>query len=304
MGESVGDAIQKNSVSYVTHDEDLYPDRLKTSKNPPIVLFLKGNKDILAAAENDTYIGVVGTRKVTEYGRQITERMTADLVDAGCVIVSGLAMGVDAIAHQTTLDHKGWTIAVLGSGVDICTPLENESLYAAIIAQKGLIVSEYGLGVEPNKGSFPARNRIIAGLSHGIVVTEGAANSGALITARDAKALDRPVFAIPGPVTSSLSQGTYQLIKQGAIVVSSGKEIIDAMPGKTFIRSKRAKHRKKGDTTEEQLIIDLLLEEDLSFDELIKRTNIVSATLGSIVSLMEMKGILRRTDAGSFRLQD
>lgn len=298
--EMYEELLYKEGVSYVTMLDNLYPTQLRALSHPPIGLFLKGNVDILRDSQI-LMLGVVGTRKVTEYGRHITERLTGDLVDSGCVIVSGLAMGVDAIAHQTTLNHSGRTIAVLGCGVDCCTPRENETLYQSILAQGGLIVSEYGVSVQPTKGSFPSRNRIIAGLSQGIIVTEGAANSGALHTAHDAQKLGRPVCAVPGPVTSSLSQGTYQLIKQGSIIVSSAPEIL-AVFGKQA--RKRTNSQITGDTPDEKHILVLLSREDISFDDLVKQTNIPSATLGSILSVMEMKGYIKRLETGMFVIQD
>src|SRR6185369_7317970 len=221
--------MARKKVSYVTLDDKNYPLLLKQIINPPFVLFYKGNKKILKQVKDDVYIGDVGTRKITDYGRQVTELLTRELVDAGAVIVSGLALGVDSVAHRTTIDVKGKTIAVLGCGVDCCSPSENEQLYDRIVESDGCIVSEYGLGMSPTIGSFPSRNRIIAGLSQGVLVTEGAADSGALITAKDALENNRKVFAVPGPVTSSLSQGPYQLIKQGAVVVSSAKEILEEL---------------------------------------------------------------------------
>jgi DNA processing protein len=297
--ERYEDLLQQKNVSYITKEESAYPQQLGLIKNSPFVIFTKGNTDMLSDLHEHVSIGVVGTRKITEYGRQVTQHITGDLVDTGCVIVSGLAMGVDAVAHQATLDRKGKTIAVLGCGVDCCSPRENELLYQSIVANGGVIVSEYGLGIAPNKGSFPARNRIIAGLSQGVLVTEGAADSGALITAKDAKAYVRKVFAVPGPVTSSLSQGTYQLIKNGATIISSAREILEEL-GVTSNRKKQKAIR--GDTPEEQQIIDALAQEDASFDELVKRTRIASAKLGGIVSIMEMKGVIKRSDAGFFVL--
>lgn len=296
--------MRKAKVSFLALTDSDYPQLLKQIKNPPFVLFVKGNVEILNQVQDDSYIGIVGTRKITDYGRQVTEMLTTELVDAGCIIVSGLAMGVDAVAHQTTINHGGKTIAVLGCGVDCCYPRENERIYEAIIDSGGAVVSEFGLGMSPTIGSFPSRNRIIAGLSLGVLVTEGAADSGALITAKDAIAMDRKVFAVPGPVTSSLSQGTYQLIKQGAVVVSSGKEILEELQIKGAKGDKRDKRDRglKGDSKEEQKIIDLLSEQDLHFDELVKKTRIDSSELGTILSMMEMKGMIKTLSAGFFGL--
>jgi len=294
--------MEKTKVGFLTLEDRNYPKLLKQIKNPPFVLFYKGKLDFI---NSEASIGIVGTRKITNYGRQITEMITQELVQTDCVIVSGLAMGVDAVAHKTTIDNSGKTIAVLGCGVDCCYPRENQKLYEEILDSGGLIVSEYGIGQQPTVGSFPSRNRIIAGLSMGVVVTEGAADSGALITAKDALSADRKVFAVPGPVTSSLSKGPYDLIKKGAVVVSSGREILAELRienGELRNSSSPRLQKIKGDTKEEQKILDLLAKEGLHFDELVRITKIDSSSLGTILSMMEMKGMIKSLNAGFFGL--
>jgi len=246
----------------------------------------------LRFAQGRNYIGIVGTRKVTSYGRQITETFTRELVDQGFIVVSGLALGVDAISHQTTVDAGGKTIAVLGCGVDCCYPSSNQELYNQILETNGAIISEYPLSANPNKGSFPSRNRIIAALSQGLLVTEGAEDSGSLITAGIALDLGRTVFAVPGPVTSSLSRGPLKLIRKGAKLVTSGEEMLEELGIGTEGQGDKAKKEIKGETEEEQRIIDCLINEDLGFDEIVKKTNIAASTLGGILSMMEVKGIV------------
>jgi DNA processing protein len=297
--QKYAEKIEKTNVSFLSQIDPDYPVLLKKSSNAPLVLFVKG-KFTFNALENKKTIAIVGTRKITEYGKHVTELLTQELVARGCVIVSGLALGVDACTHKTTISNKGKTIAVLGCGVDCCYPRENERLYQQIFEHDGAVVSEYGLGQPPTIGSFPSRNRIIAGLSLGIVVTEGAADSGALITAKDAFTNNRKVFAVPGPVTSSLSAGPYQLIKQGATIVSSAKEILDELG---FLNQEARKTKKVvSDNKDEQKIIDLLQNEDIHFDELVRRTQINSTQLGTILSLMEMKGMVKSLSAGFFGL--
>ncbi len=306
---SVSDYFQKlrdADVKFFTSRDLMYPELLSRIKNPPFVLYVKAmpagrqGEFFFNAEENKKTIAIVGTRKITSYGSQVTELVVRDLVDAGCVIVSGLAMGVDSKAHSVTIESNGKTIAVLGSGVDICTPRENSFLYGKILETGGAIVSEFPLGQEPQKGSFPSRNRIIAGLCAGVVVTEGAADSGALITAEDAFANNRKVFAVPGPITSDLSKGPNSLIAKGAIPVSKAADILQALE-----IAQRPRVRKiKGDNREEQVIIDFLRDEQLHIDELIKRTGIQAAAIGTILSLMEMKGMLRNLGSGIFALGD
>lgn len=297
---SVSDYFQKlqnAGVKFFTLRDYQYPELLSRIKNPPFVLYVKGDFDF-RKIENQKMIAIVGTRKITSYGSQVTEQVARDLVDVGCIIVSGLAMGVDSKAHSVTLEGNGKTIAVLGSGVDICTPRENSSLYRRILEAKGAIVSEFPLGQEPIKGSFPSRNRIIAGLCAGVVVTEGAADSGALITAKDAFSNNRKVFAVPGPITSDLSKGPNLLIAKGAILVSSARDILKALD----ITQKPRVRKIQGETQDEQAIIDLLQNEQLQIDELIKKAHIQAARIGTILSLMEMKGTVRNLGSGVFAL--
>ena len=240
----------------------------------------------------------------------MTEDLTADLVNNGFVIVSGLALGVDASAHKTTIENKGKTIAVLGCGVDCCYPRENEAIYNSILESGGAIVSEYPLSQEPSKGSFPSRNRIIAGLSQAVIVTEGAADSGALYTADEAFALNRPVFAVPGPITSSLSKGPHGLISKGGKLISGAEDVLRELRSKNYelgndSRSNPLSPRPllpKGDTKEEQKVINVLQNESVHFDEIVKRTKIESSKLGGILSIMEMKGMVRSEEAGFFCL--
>src|SRR3989344_2172040 len=209
----VGQLIRKDVVFLISTDKE-YPELLKKIKNPPFVLYCRGNVEILRSSQNDNVgrIAVVGTRRTTQYGREVTKLLTQELVENGFTIVSGLALGVDAISHMTALENNGKTIAVLGCGVDCCTPAENSSLYNSILKNGNCIVSEFPMGMKPTQWSFPARNRIIAGLSLGVLVTEGAEDSGSLITAEYARKFGRPVFAVPGPITSSMSKGPYKLI--------------------------------------------------------------------------------------------
>jgi DNA processing protein len=297
--ESYAEQLAKAHVSYLIQDEKAYPQLLKQIINSPYVLYTKGNASLLHQDKDERLLAIVGTRKVTDYGRHITETLANDLSIAGCVIVSGLAMGVDAIAHAATLRAKGKTIAILGCGVDCCTPKENENLYEQIIAGGGLIVSEAPLSQQSFKGSFPSRNRIIAGLSLGVLVTEGAEDSGSLITAKEALKSNRLVFAVPGPITSSVSRGPIALIQDGAKMVTEAKDILDAI-GLQNIQVKLRKEKIQTDNKEEQTILDILENEQMQFDELVKRTGIASSQLGTILSLMEMKGWILGTDNGAF----
>jgi len=234
--------LQALNVSFLILTDGNYPKLLSQIKNPPFVLYIKGDKEILPFAQNDPSTGsplrqgyagqagqaiaVVGTRRTTQYGREVTKILTEELVASGFTIVSGLAIGVDAISHKTAIENGGKTIAVLGCGVDCCYPLSNQHIYNSIVKGSGCVVSEYPLALRPTRGSFPVRNRIIAGLASGVLVTEGAEDSGSLITADYARKFGRPVFAVPGPITSSLSKGPYKLIQKGAKLVTKAEDIL------------------------------------------------------------------------------
>lgn len=293
------DELRDAKVRFFAMRDLEYPRLLSQIKNPPIVLYVKGDLDFGLLDQHKT-VGVVGTRKITTYGEQVTRLIVGDLVDAECVIVSGLAVGVDSCAHRETIERMGKTIAVLGSGVDLCTPSENINLYKKIIDSGGVIVSEFPLGQEPVKGSFPSRNRIIAGLSDAVLVTEGAIDSGALITAEDAFKNNRKVFAIPGPITSNYSRGPNSLIARGAIQVTAASDILRMLE----IKAVRKRNKILSENKDEQTIIDLLQNENMHIDEVIKKINIPASKVGMMLSFMEMKGLVVNLGSGIFGIKE
>jgi DNA processing protein len=198
-----------------------YPARLREIYDPPVVLFVRGRVELL----DSLMIGVVGTRRPSRYGIAATEKLSADLAIAGLTIVSGMARGIDTAAHQATLGVGGATIAVFGCGVDLVYPAENRKL-AASLAEKGLVLSEFAMGAPPYPQNFPIRNRIVSGMSLGVLVIEGAQYSGSAITARLAMDQQREVFAVPGNITSKMSWGPNLLIKQGAKLVQEWNDVV------------------------------------------------------------------------------
>ena len=289
--------LKKRKVSFLTIKDKKYPKLLSQIPNPPFVLYVKGSIDF----NSGNLFGIVGTRKITNYGREVTEIFSSELSNAGLTIVSGLALGVDAVAHKGAIDVKGKTIAVLGCGVDCVTPLENEPLYNSIVKGFGCVVSEYPLGHPPTIGSFPSRNRIIAGLSMGVLVTEGAEDSGALITADCALKFKRKVFAVPGPITSTLSKGPYKLISKGAKLVTSPQDILAELKVQSSkVKTTTQNSKVKTGNKDEDLILKLLENEPLHFDEIVRKSGISSSKLGSILSLMEVKGLVKSMDGGYF----
>lgn len=229
--EKYVESLLNRGIKFVTIFDENYPERLKNIPDPPNVLFLKTSltvKEFNSLTEKKI-VGVVGTRKMTHYGEEITANLTAGLVTAGYTIVSGMALGVDGVAHGTAINCGGTTIAVLGAGVEIIYPPQHRDLYNRILEHGGVILSEVAPEKLVTKGNFPARNRIISGLSEAILVTEGAIDSGSLITARAALDQGREVFAVPGQINSPMAEGTNYLLKQGAKLVTSMEDILEGL---------------------------------------------------------------------------
>jgi DNA processing protein len=211
--------------------DDRYPRMLREIFDPPLVLYAKGDLSLL----DHPAIAIVGSRHPTAYGRAIAHRLASDLAARGLIIVSGLARGIDSAAHQGALAPGGKTVAVLGAGIDVVYPAENKKLFATI-AESGLMLSEFPLGSFPAPQNFPIRNRIISGLSVGVVIVEAAQHSGSLITARLAMEQDREVFAVPGAITNKNSWGPHILIKQGAKLVQDWQDVVEELP--THVRQR------------------------------------------------------------------
>lgn len=288
--------LEKEKVIFVSFLDKNYPQGLKKIENPPIGLFCKGNMGLL---NTEFLIGVVGTRKVTEYGRDVTQLLVGDLVSNGACIVSGLALGVDGLAHRTTLQSNGHAIAVLACGVDCCLPSENFNLYNDILRQNGLIVSEYPLSQSPNKGTFLARNRIVAALSNGVLITEAASGSGSLVTAGYALLYGKKVFAVPGQITSRMSDGTKELLKKGAKIVFDTQDILSELRIMNHELGKdgKIKNQKfKNLTREERSIVSLLQNEALIIDEISRKTKLPVSKLFISLSNLELKKIVKNME--------
>lgn len=290
----------------VTWDEPLYPQLLREIYDPPPLLYVKGNTELL----NRHSIGIVGTRRPTPYGNQMAGRLASDLAARGLVIVSGLARGIDATAHKGALTPpQGGTIGILGCGVDVIYPKENRKIFAEI-EERGAIISEFPLGTFPAPQNFPIRNRIIAGMARGIVVVEGAQYSGSLITARLAMEFGREVFAIPGNATQPASFGPNQLIKQGAKLVTGWEDVIEELP--TPIRAElvpveTTDGAQRASLVEESLApaektLYALLQMDASkhVDELVEQSGMNSSEVLSALFELEMKGLVQQLPGKQF----
>jgi len=215
--------MQKNNIKMINILDREYPLKLKNIYDPPIALYIKGNENIL----NEFGIGIIGCRMCSKYGEIVSKKFAKELQKYNINIISGLARGIDSYAHIGCIDEKGKTIAVVGSGLDIIYPKENKELERRIIESGGVIVSEYIVGTKPEKENFPKRNRIISGLSDGILVVEAKERSGTFITVDFALEQGKNVFSIPGNILSSTSKGTNELIKQGAKMVTNVEDIIE-----------------------------------------------------------------------------
>lgn len=289
--------IERRGIKILLDFDKDYPKLLKEIDNYPPVIFFEGELKSFVRT-----IAVVGSRKVTSYGKDVTEKFVTDLVKNGFTIVSGLARGVDSIAAKTALKEGGRTVAVLGGGLSRIYPPENIPL-AKEITRSGTLFSEYAPDITSTPGNFPARNRIISGLSLGVLVTEAGEESGSLITAGLAAEQGRDVFAVPGPIYSKLAHGPAKLIKEGAKLVISVEDILEELNLGKGSYSKRENFEIKGDTPEEQVLIDLLINEPSHVDQLIVKSNLTSSRVSSLLSILELKGKIRSLGNGNFSLK-
>ena len=281
------ESILAQDVSVLTLTDPEYPRLLREIGQPPPVIYVRGS---LAPAD-DFSIAIVGTRKVTPYGQQITRDASTFLAGHGLTIVSGLARGVDALAHQHALKAGGRTIAVLGSGVDVIYPPEHRKLVEAII-ENGAIISDYPLGTQPEGVNFPPRNRIISGLSLGTIVVEAGDRSGALITADFAVEQGRDVFAVPGNVLSPMSQGTNRLIQNGAYAMISPQDVLDVLGLERVDDFQAARQTLPADTTEAK-ILQVLDYEPVHVDEICHAAGLAVETVTAALTMMELKGMVQ-----------
>lgn len=282
--------LAAEQVSVARPDDDDYPKLLKEIYSPPALLFYRG---VLPKPDSFT-VAIVGTRKCTPYGQMITERIAGDLARNNITIISGLAFGIDSIAHRATLDAGGITLAVLGCGIERSNvyPTRNRYLAEQIIGRGGCVLSEYPLGTPAWKSNFPQRNRIISGLSLGTLVVEAPIRSGALITAANALEQNREVFAVPGNVTNPAAEGANNLIKMGARLVMSATDILDALNLKQAVEFTTAREIVPEGPEEEKILVHLA-GEPVHVDELVNLTDLPIQIINTTLALMEMKGKIK-----------
>jgi len=271
-----------------------YPLPLKKIKDPPRVLYFLGK-----IQEKENCLAVVGTRRCSSYGKEAAFKIVSDLVESGLTIVSGFAPGIDTIAHKTAIEKGKRTIAVLGTGLDRKSiyPKENLKLVEKILESGGALISEFKPGTHGTKYTFPKRNRIISGLSLGVLVIEARLKSGSLITAEYAKEQKRKIFALPGPIFSQTSKGCHFLIKNGAKLVESAEDILEEL-GMNKLRVK--KEKVEGKTSQESLILEALKEGALNIEKIIEKTKLSPSRVASLLSILEIEGKVKNLGGNIF----
>ena len=309
--------LKEWGISFLCQTDVGYPKQLKEINKAPIGLYVMNNEsgsmktgrrnsqrvsDVRCQWSDVNLLAVVGTRKITSYGRQVTRTLTQSLVDAGLGIVSGLMYGVDETAHRACVEAGGYTVGVWAGGLDTLFKGSRKNLAETVLQADGALVSEFPLGLQPSAQTFPYRNRIVAGMSCGVLVTEGSDKSGTLITAGYGAEQGKEVFAVPGPITSQQSAAPSQLIKAGAKLVTSVQDILDELPlvGAPLVGAPASggapgawadtRPAHTNPTTAESQVLDLLRNEPLSLDQLSRRLKLPASELGSSLSMMELKG--------------
>lgn len=282
-------ALARLDTQVLTWADEAYPRLLREIDAPPPVLYVRGSLQ----PKDEWALAVVGTRRASRYGREVTRRLVGELAGAGLTIVSGLALGIDGVAHEAAINAGGRTIAVLGSGVDQLYPASNRRL-AVKAMDCGAVISDYPLGTPPEASNFPPRNRIISGLSLGTLVIEAGQKSGALITANFAAEQGRDVFAVPGSILSPASAGTNRLIRDGAVPVLEPEDVIRALNLELAVPQQEAQSVLPENETE-ATILEALSKQPTHVDEVVRTTGLDAAKISSTLTMMELKGLVRST---------
>ena len=286
--EKIEERIKSLGVSLLTWEDEAYPRHLKEIDQPPPVLYVRGG----LLPQDEWTVAIVGTRRVTSYGRQVAEEVATTLAVSGITIVSGLARGVDSIAHQAALNCGGRTLAVLGNGVDLIYPPENRRLASQVI-EHGALMSDYALGTPPDGINFPPRNRLISGLSLAVIVIEAGITSGALITATFAAEQGRDVFAVPGNIHAPQSQGTNRLIRDGAQPLLNPQDVLEALNLTMVTEHQTARVALPTDPVEAQLY-KLLSSQPMHVDEIRAQADMPIEAVSARLAMMELKGMVRQ----------
>lgn len=283
-------------VNKISKSQSDYPALLKSISSVPKQLFVLGSLEPLSQTK---VVSIVGSRAVTPYGQLVTSRLAGELASRGIAVVSGLALGVDAVAHKATLDENGYTVAVLANGLDSIQPASNRNLALRILRQGGAIISEYPEGTPAFKQNFVARNRIVSGLCDGLLITEATERSGSLHTANFALEQGRVVMAVPGNITSGNSAGTNNLIKTGAVPVTSVQDILSALN----LESQTTNVSVMGANAEEAIIIELLKRGTTDINELQQLSELATEVFAQTMTMLEITAKIRPLGAGHWGLK-
>ena len=294
--EAEMERLERFGIKVITYHDTDYPARLKEIYDYPPLLYIRGS----ILAEDEWCLAVVGTRRPTVYGRQVTEEIVTELARSKITIVSGLAKGIDSVAHQSALEAGGRSIAIMGGGLDSIYPAENTNL-ARSITKNGALLSEYHPGIKPRPENFPRRNRIMSGLSLGVLVVEAGKTSGALITAHLALEQNREVFAIPGSILSPASRGTNQLIKEGAKLVYDFTDILEELNLTAVAEQLEMKEIIPSSDTE-ALLLKKLGAEPIHIDEVCRASGLPASVVSSTLAMMELKGMVKQIGAMNYSL--
>ncbi len=291
------EAVRRHGVTVITVDDGAYPQALKSIYDPPYVLYVKGG----FGNGGQKFFAMVGTRRPSEYGKESASKIARALARAGLTVVSGMARGIDTVSHAGAIDAGGRTIAVLGTGVDVVYPPENGDLYERI-AENGAVISEFPMGTAGVRQNFPRRNRIISGLSSGVLVVEAGIKSGALITAEFALEQGREVFSLPGRIDDERAAGTIKLIKEGAVPVTGAQDIMDTLgetvkntgQSATVVRDIRAL------SENEKAVFDILSPEPIHVDTMADRLGVDQGTLMSALLGLQIKKVIKEMPGKRF----
>jgi DNA processing protein len=294
--EAEMEKIERYRVKVLTCRSPDYPSRLKEIYDYPPVIYVRGS----LLPEDEWCVAVVGTRRASVYGRQVTEELVTDLARNKITIVSGLAKGIDTVAHRTALETGGRSLAVFACGLDTVYPAENAELARRLI-QQGALISEYPLGVKPRADNFPRRNRILSGLSLGVLVVEAGESSGAMITAHLATEQNREVFAIPGSILSPASKGTNQLIQEGAKLVRDYTDILEELNLTAVAQQLEMKEMLPASDTEAALLKQLSAEPS-HIDDICRSSGLPASTVSSTLTMMELKGLVKQVGGMNYSL--
>jgi DNA processing protein len=288
--------VRAAGIGLLTIEDASYPRLLARAPNAPPLLYVRGS-----VQEADNWaLAVVGTRSPTSYGKEVTRQLVGELARHGITIVSGMAMGIDSVAHAAALDAGGRSIAVMGCGLDILYPSRNSGL-AERMLQQGAIISDYPLGTRPLAANFPPRNRIISGLSLGTLVVEAGEKSGALITVEFALEQGRDVFAVPGPIFNAKSKGTHQLIRNGAGLVSCAADILEELNLMSVPAQQEAAAALPDDPAEAALLAHISAE-PRHIDVIARESGLAAAQVSAMLSMLQLKGYVRESDGGCWVL--